>query len=168
MNSATRVAIASLSLSAVGIVGIAAHEGYTDEAVIPVKSDVPTYGFGSTTNADGSRVKLGDRTNPVAALQRTLIYTQKADADIHRCVQAPLHQTEYDIYSDFVYQYGASAFCKSSIVTSLNASDYAQACESLLLYKMSGGFDCSTPGNKICAGVWTRQLERHRKCVEAL
>ena len=26
-------------------------------------------------------------------------------------------------------------------------------------------FDCSTPGNKVCRGVWTRQLERHQKCM---
>jgi hypothetical protein len=28
-------------------------------------------------------------------------------------------------------------------------------------------FDCSTPGNKVCRGVWTRQQARHAACMEA-
>jgi len=84
-------------------------------------------------------------------------------------VHAPLSQVEYDFYSNFVYQYGSSAFCKSSIVKALNDGDYVGACNGLLLYKKVGGYDCSTPGNKICRGVWDRQLERHKACMaEAL
>ena len=127
------------------------------------------YTFGSTTNADGSKVKMGDSTSPVKALQRTLAYVQKADADIKACVHAPLSQVEYDFYSNFVYQYGAPTFCKSTIVKALNDGDYVGACNGLLLYKKVGGYDCSTPGNKICHGVWDRQLERHKACMaEAL
>ena len=48
-------ALAALSLSAAGLVGIALHEGYSDKAIIPVPGDKPTIGFGSTTRADGSR-----------------------------------------------------------------------------------------------------------------
>jgi len=160
-----RSAIAGLSLSAAALVGLVSHEGYTDKAVIPVKGDVPTKGFGSTTNEDGSPVKMGDTTNPVKALQRTLLYVQKADADIKRCVHAPLSQVEYDFYSNFVYQYGAPTFCKSTIVIRLNEYDYKGACDALLLYKKVGGYDCSTPGNKVCKGVWDRQLERHKACM---
>ena len=28
-------------------------------------------------------------------------------------------------------------------------------------------FDCSTPGNKVCRGVWTRQQARYAACMEA-
>ena len=28
-------------------------------------------------------------------------------------------------------------------------------------------YDCSTPGNKVCRGVWTRQQARHAACMEA-
>jgi len=165
-TSKQRTAIAGLSLSAAALVALVSHEGYTDKAVIPVKGDVPTVGFGSTTNADGSKVKMGDTTSPVKALQRTLIYVQKADADIKRCVHAPLSQVEYDFYSNFVYQYGAPTFCTSSIVKSLNQGDYVGACKALLLYRKVGGFDCSTPGNRVCPGVWTRQLERYEACMK--
>ena len=49
--------------------------------------------------------------------------------------------------------------------THILAGEYRQACDALLLYKFSGGYDCSTPGNKRCWGVWDRQLKRHKKCV---
>lgn len=160
-------AIAGLSLSAAALVALVTHEGYTDKAIIPTKGDVPTLGFGTTTNADGSKIKLGDTTTPVKALQRTLLYVQKADADIKRCVTSPLSQGEYDVYSDFVYQYGAGAFCKSSMVSNLNAERYTDACKALLNYRFAAGYDCSTPGNKRCWGVWERQKTRYDQCMGA-
>lgn len=60
-----RKTVAALTLSAAALVGIVLHEGYTDHAVIPVKGDVPTIGFGTTTG-----VKLGDTTTPPKALAR--------------------------------------------------------------------------------------------------
>jgi len=164
--SKLRVAIGSLTLSAAALVGLAVKEGYTDQAVIPVKGDVPTVGFGSTTRADGSPVKMGDRTTPVQALQRTLAYTQQAEAGFKHCVRAPLHQAEFDLYLDFSYQFGMGWTCRS-IAPLLNAGDYVGACNKLLEFRRVNGFDCSTPGNRVCAGVWTRQLERHAKCMAA-
>jgi len=165
MTPQKRNAIAGLSLSAAALVALVSHEGYTDKAIIPVKGDVPTLGFGTTTNADGSPVKMGDTTNPVKALQRTLLYVQKADADIKRCVKAPLSQAEYDLASDFVYQYGAAAFCKSSMVKAMNEERYADACKAYLNYRFVAGYDCSTPGNRRCWGVWERQKTRYDKCM---
>jgi len=164
MAKPTRIAIGSLSLSAIALVGLVSQEGYTDRAVIPVRGDVPTIGFGSTTRADGSPVQLGDTTTPVPALQRTLAYTQGAEAGFKRCVHAPLHQAEYDLYLNFGYQYGMGWVCKS-FAPLLNAGEYVQACDKLLEFKKVAGYDCSTPGNKVCAGVWTRQLKRHADCM---
>jgi hypothetical protein len=70
-----RRTVAALTLSAAALVGIVLHEGYTDRAVIPVKGDVPTIGFGTTTG-----VKLGDTTTPPKALARAL--TDVADGDV--------------------------------------------------------------------------------------
>ncbi len=161
--SKARIVISSLSLSAAALVGLAVHEGYTDKAVIPVKGDVPTVGFGSTTRADGTPVKMGDSTTPVQALQRTLAYTQNAEKRFKACVTAPLHQGEYDLYMDFGYQYGMGWICKS-FAPPLNAGRYLEACDKLLEFRKVNGFDCSTPGNRVCMGVWTRQLERHATC----
>lgn len=166
MNSKQRSAIAGLALSAAALVGLVTQEGYTDHAVIPVKGDVPTLGNGSTTHADGSPVRMGDTTTPVKALQRTLLYVQNQDMQIKRCVTADLHQVEYDIMSDFGYQYGVGALCRSSMVTKANAGDYAGSCRAYLQYRFVAGYDCSTPGNKRCRGVWERSKARYDKCME--
>ena len=159
--------VAALSVSAALLVGLAVKEGYTDKAIIPVQGDRPTNGFGSTFNADGSPVKMGDRTTPVAALQRSLSHIQKDETGIKQCVSAPLSQTEYDLMVDFSYQYGVAKLCSSSMVRLANAGDYSGSCRGYLRYKMVAGFDCSTPGNKRCPGVWTRSVERYQKCMEA-
>lgn len=78
-----------------------------------------------------------------------------------------LHQEEFDVYMDFVGQFGIGNWRASSMRRDLLMGDYVGACNALLLYKYSAGYDCSTPGNKRCYGVWTRQLDRNRKCLES-
>lgn len=170
MNRA-RIVVAALSLSAAAFGGLVLQEHYTDEAVVPVKGDVPTLGFGMTHRPDGTPVRMGDRTNPVEAVQRSLAHIQKDEAGLKRCVTAPLHQAEYDLMVDFAYQYGVPTLCKSSIVARANAGNYGGSCEAYKLYRFAGGYDCSTMidgrPNRRCWGVWTRQQERFKKCMEA-
>lgn len=169
--SLDRKSIAGLTLSASALVALVAHEGYTDSAAIPVKGDVLTYGFGSTTKADGSPVQMGDTTTPVKALQRTLAYVQKQDLQMHGCITAPLHQGEYDLLANFGYQFGIRRLCESSMVRLANAGDYAGSCKAYLQYRFQGAdkYDCSTTingqRNKRCWGVWTRQQERYNECM---
>ncbi len=160
-----RTRIAALSLSAAALVALAVHEGYTDEAVIPTKGDRPTVGFGSTWRDDGSAVQMGDTITPVRALQRTLAHVQKDESQIKSCVTAPLYQREYDTMVDFGYQYGVPTLCKSSMVRLANEGKYTESCNAYLKYRFAAGFDCSTPGNTRCRGVWLRQLERQKKCL---
>ena len=161
-----RIATAILSLSAAALVAITASEGYTDKAIIPTQGDRPTVGFGSTYRDDGSPVRMGDTITAPKALARTLAHIQKDESALRQCVTAPLHQREYDLLVDFSYQYGAKATCASSIVRLVNAGQYAQACGAYLRYRFAAGYDCSTPGNKRCWGVWTRQLNRYNQCME--
>jgi lysozyme len=160
-----RVKVAALSLSAAALVGLAVHEGYTDRAIIPTKGDRATVGFGSTFKEDGSFVKMGDTTNPVQALQRTMNHIQKDETGVKSCVTASLYQHEYDTMVDFAYQYGVPTLCRSSIVKFANQGMYKESCDSYLLYKYAAGYDCSTPGNKRCYGVWERQLKRQQSCL---
>lgn len=163
-----RNAVAGLALSAAAFVGIIASEGYTETAVIPTKNDRPTVGFGSTFKEDGAPVRMGDRITPVRAVQRAAAHLSREEAVFRASIpDVELHQAEYDLYMDWVYQYGTGAWSKSTMRRELLAGRYRQACDGLLLYKKSGGYDCSIPGNKVCAGVWTRQLERHARCLEA-
>ena len=96
-----RRTVAGLTLSAAALVGIVLHEGYTDRAVIPVKGDVPTIGFGTTTG-----VKLGDTTTPPKALARALTDVQQFEGALKQCVTVPLAQHEYDALVSFSYNDG--------------------------------------------------------------
>ena len=121
--SKIRYAIAGLSLSAAGLVGILNYEGFSDTAYIPVPGDVPTIGFGSTEG-----VKLGDTITPEKAIERAYRDIQKTESAIHKCVHVPLSQGEMDAYSSLAYNIGTSAFCSSTLVKKLNARDYEGAC----------------------------------------
>ena len=166
-KSKQRLAVAILSLSAAGFVGIVQHEGYTSSAVIPTKNDRPTVGFGPTFREDGTPVQMGDTITPQRAVARSFAHIAKDEAGLKRCITAPLHQREYDVLVDFAYQYGVQATCNSTMVRQVNAGQYALACEGYKRYRYSGGFDCSTPGSRRCWGVWERNLKRYNNCMEA-
>ena len=130
----SRILIAALALSASGLVGLTAYEGYTDRAVIPIPGDVPTIGFGTTEG-----VKLGDKITPPVALARALRDAQKFEGAIKRCVKVPLHQWEYDAYTQLAYNIGDGAFCGSTLVRKLNAQDYPGACAEISKWNKAGG-----------------------------
>jgi len=159
-----RVGIASLVLSAAAFVGLIAHEGYTDKAVIPVKGDVPTVGFGSTVKEDGNRVTLSDTTTPQNAAARALWHIQQSESGIKRCITAPLTQGEYDILVQFSYQYGEVATCKSGMVKNANAGNYSAACAVYREYVKVAGRDCRIRANN-CYGVIVRNEERYAACM---
>ena len=134
MPSKGRILLASLALSAAGLVGLAGYEGYTDRAVIPIPGDVPTIGFGTTEG-----VRIGDRITPPVALARALADVQKFEGALRRCVTVPLHQHEYDAYTQLAYNIGAGAFCSSTLVKKLNAGDYEGACAQISRWDRAGG-----------------------------
>lgn len=167
-----RVAVGGMSLSAAAFVALLSFEGYTGKAVIPTTNDRPTVGFGSTFHEDGRPVKMGDTTDPVAAAQKAIVHIQKDERRVRESLPGvELNQQEYDLYLDWVYQYGTANWNSSTIRRRLLSGDHKGACDALLMWRYSGGYDCSTTingqPNKRCWGVWTRQLDRHTKCLEA-
>jgi lysozyme len=184
-----RLSIAALCLSAAGLVGIVYQEGYVETAMVPTKNDRPTVGFGSTFRDDGTPVRMGDRIDPVRAIARSAAHIAKDETALKRCVTGDLSQVEYDVLVDFAYQYGVATTCQSSVVRNINTGNYRAACEGYLSFRYltSGNpttgwdpfrfdaagkpirwrFDCSTPGNRVCAGVWKRNLDRRDKCMAA-
>lgn len=162
-----RVAVATLALSAAGFVAWVASEGFTPTPVIPTKGDVPTIGHGSTKYEDGTPVRM---TDPPITRQRAIelarnLHSQDEQRFRDSLPGVKLTQGEYDLYIDFVGQYGIGNWRSSSMRRLLIAGQYREACDALLRWKKAAGYDCSTPGNRRCWGVWTRQLERHSKCV---
>lgn len=169
-SSPFRLAVAALTLTAAGLVGIAVRENYTETAVIPTKGDRPTIGFGSTFHEDGSPVRMGDKTTPVRALAKAQAHIGKEEQRFRDSLPGvALTQGEYDLYVDFTYQYGIGNWRSSSMRRSLLSGDYHAACDALLMWRKAADYDCSTTingqPNTRCWGVWTRQLERHAKCL---
>ncbi len=165
-----RIAVAALTLSLAGALGIVLKEGYTETAVVPTRGDRPTVGFGSTFREDGTPVRMGDRTDPVRALRMVQAHLSREEQQFRDSLPGvALTQGEYDLYVDFMYQYGIGNWRASSMRRYLLAGQYRAACDSLLAWRKAGGYDCSTTvngqPNRRCWGVWERQLERHAKCV---
>lgn len=159
-----RIVIAALSLSAAGFVGLVGHEGYTDRAVVPVKGDRPTVGFGSTFRDDGTPVQMGDTITAPQAVKRSFNHIAKDESRLKQCVKVPLTQYEYDTLVNHAYQYGSAATCASEVVRLTNLERYAEACQAYLNWKRAAGRDCSIRSND-CYGVWLRSQERVQKCM---
>ncbi|MFP0525465.1 glycoside hydrolase family protein [Acinetobacter baumannii] len=168
MSNKTKYIAAVLAASAAFFVGVKNDEGFTSKPVIPVKGDRPTQGHGSTFKPDGSPVKMTDppitRATADKWLRNDVAKREVAFKDSLKGVK--LSQTEYDLYLDFTYQYGIGAWSSSPMLENLKVGKYKAACDSLLKYKYVAKRDCSIRKNG-CYGVWTRQVERHAKCIGA-
>lgn len=163
-----RIAVAALTLSAAGLVGLVNREAFTRTAVIPIPGDRPTYGFGSTFKEDGSPVKMGDTITPHKALRTSLAHIKKDELNLKRCVKNDLYQEEWDILVDFGYWRGSGGACRSDVVKNINSGDYVAACKAYLNLdsRRAAGKDCAIPWNK-CRGVWLRAQDRYKRCMEA-
>lgn len=165
--SRARVAIAALSLSAAGLVGILTREDIKLEAYAdPVHGwKVPTIGAGST---DG--VKKGDTITPLGAVQRAHREARAFEGRIKQCMDGvELHQHEYDAFIQLAHNIGPAAFCASTVVKRAKAKDYAGACEAILLFDRAGPVNnpedrCSHPDNRTCRGLWRDRLNTKALC----
>jgi lysozyme len=151
MISKQRTAAASLIASASVLVGIAIHEGYSSAAYRDT-AGIATVGFGQ---ADG--VKMGDKTDPVRALQVLQNSLDSHAKGMVACIHVPISQREYDAYLDFTYNVGVSAFCHSTLNKKLNSSDYDGACKELLKWDKAGG--------KVLPGLVKRRQEEYAQCI---
>ena len=173
MSKRARTSVMALIISAAGFSAWMTSEGFSPTPYIPTKNDVPTIGHGSTRYEDGSPVKLTDK--PITKQRAEQLARNLMNVDESRFRASipgvSLYQEEYDLYLDFVGQYGIGNWRSSSMRRHLLKGEYEQSCKSLLKWKRAGGYDCSTmingkPNNR-CWGVWVRQLERHDKCMRA-
>lgn len=164
-----RVAVGSLVLAASTLVGIALHEGYTDDAIIPVPGDVPTYGHGTTRKPDGTPVKMGEKTTPTRALVDLLRDATKFEQAVKRCAPYPMHPYEFQAYVSLTYNVGEGAFCSSSIPMKLKAQDYEAACKTILDFNgMCIMRDPSTRKcieKKVLRGLEIRRQKEYKTCI---
>ncbi|MEB5477260.1 glycoside hydrolase family protein [Acinetobacter pollinis] len=161
-----KLAVTVLFASVALITGIKMDEGYTPRPIIPTKGDVPTVGHGTTVYPNGTSVKLTDK--PITREKADYYlrdHVSKVEKQLKQSIPSVrLSKAEYDVYLDFVYQYGIGTFQRSSIRSNLIKGNYIQACKSLLKYRYTAGRDCSVRSNN-CYGVYIRQNNRYQKCM---
>ena len=154
---APRLAAASLALSASGLVAIAVHEGWEPVARPPVAGDVPTVGFGSTRNPDGTPVRNGQTITPDRALVALLNDASKFEQAVKRCAPVPMHPYEFSAYVSLTYNIGEGAFCRSTLAKHLNAGRYEQACAEILKWDKFQG--------RPLRGLTLRREREYRECM---
>jgi len=161
-----RKPVTATVVSAAFLIWVATHEGYSPTVVTTAADPVPTGGFGSTKNEQGKPLKPGETMSPVRALVVLRAHVSRDEEAFKKSLPGvALTQGEYDLYMDFVYQYGIGTWNKSDMRAYLLVGNYRAAADALLKYRYANGQDCSDPGNKTCRGVWLRQLERHEKLI---
>ena len=160
---------AAMGVTAAILAAWMAAEGFSSAPIIPTKGDVPTIGHGSTHYEDGRRVNMADP--PITRQRAQELAYNLLDQTYAACVRRSLGNSlvlpeEFAIAVDFAGQYGCSRWANSSMRKQTQAGQYLAACHSYRLYKFSAGYDCSTPGNKVCGGVWARSLKREADCLK--
>ena len=158
----------ALTVSASAISAILAVEGFRSKAHIPVKGDVPTIGYGTTTRPDGLPVQTGDQITEPAARQRAISDIKNIyQAGVQQCLGETLvYQHEFDALVDASYNLGIAAICKSGMVRNFKVGDYKAGCEYFLKYRFSQGKDCFLPENaRVCGGIKKRREYEYRLCM---
>ena len=166
MTSRVKASLLTVGLGAIAT--ILAHEGFSDKAIIPVKGDVPTIGYGTTTRQDGSPVRMGDTTTEPEARRRAVADINNVYATgVKKCLGETLvYQHEFDALVDGAYNLGIAAICKSGMVRNFKMGDYKAGCEYFLKYRFSQGKDCFLPENaRVCGGIKKRREYEYRLCM---
>jgi lysozyme len=128
------------------------YEAYLDSA------GIPTVCRGIT----GADVVWGKVYTPQECDVLEVRYIDRMLANMGKCVNVELEFNQVKAWGHFAYNIGTPAFCASTAARLINQGQHAAACQQIPRWRfitLPGGtrFDCSTPGNKICAGLWDRR-----------
>lgn len=121
-------------------------EGLRLEAYLPTPNDVPTIGYGHTKG-----VRMGQRISLAQAEQFLLEDVDWAEDAVNSLVKVRLSQNQFDALVSFVFNVGATAFSKSTLLRLLNAGDYKGAADQFLRWNKQAG--------KVLRGLDTRRKE---------
>ena len=109
-------------------------EGLRLEAYLPTTNDVPTIGYGHTKS-----VKMGQCITINQAEQFLLEDVAWASDAVNRLVKVNLTQNQFDALVSFVFNVGATAFSKSTLLRLLNAGDYKGAADQFIRWNKQAG-----------------------------
>lgn len=105
------------------------HEGLRLNAYLPTKNDVWTIGYGHTKTAHRGMIITEERADQL--LREDIKWVEKA---IRENVKVPLAQNQYDALGSLIYNIGAGAFAKSTLLSRLNNGDYVGAANQFLVW----------------------------------
>lgn len=84
---------------------------------------------------------------------------------IAACVHGEYDPRTWAGLLDMAFNLGVPTVCRSSVVRRLNAGEWPQACDAILLYRYAGGRDCFAPENaEACGGIATRRRIQRQLC----
>lgn len=137
-----------LSINQEGLDLIKEFEGLRLKAYL-CPANVFTIGYGTTKYEDGSRVKSSDTITTGRAeelLKKDCLFFEQV---VNRSVKVDLTENQFSALVSFVYNVGASAFQKSTLLKVLNQGNYVQASSEFLRWNKANG--------KILAGLSRRR-----------
>jgi lysozyme len=140
------------ALSAVGLIAIALHEGWSDKPYLDV-AGIWTNGFGNTHNAQ-------QKVTVPQGLDQLGRNVKDAETAINTCFKGEMSQHTFDSFTSWAFNVGGSAACKSTAAKKWNAGDKAGACVELLRWNRSGGV--------VHQGLTIRRQKESRACLEGL
>jgi lysozyme len=135
-----------VNISQTGIDLIKGFEGYSDKVYLDT-AGIYTIGYGSTKG-------ITRHTPPITKEQgEKLLIADLADAEsaVNRLVDVPLTQNQFDALVSFVFNLGAEAFRKSTLLQMINTGQHHKAPEQFQRWKYAGG--------KESKGIITRRLK---------
>lgn len=133
-----------MKISDVGIGLIKGYEGFSAKAYLCPAGKI-TIGYGHT----GDELRMTDvvtRDRAEEILKMDLKWVEDA---INKNVEVPLKQNQFDALCSFVYNVGAGAFAKSTMLQLINRGQYDEVPTQLLRWTRAGG--------KVMAGLVRRR-----------
>ena len=112
---------------------------------------IPTVCFGETRN-----IKLGDKFTIEQCKDMLGARVEEFGRGVDSCVQAPMTPERKAALVSFSYNVGTAAFCSSTLVKRLNASD-PHACDELLRWTKAKGIELP--------GLVKRRQEERALCL---
>jgi GH24 family phage-related lysozyme (muramidase) len=104
-------------------------EGLRLKAYMPTAHDVWTIGYGHTRTAKAGMVITEGEAERL--LRSDLKWVEDA---LHELVDVPLSQKQFDALAGLVFNIGAGAFARSTVLKRLNAYDYVGAAEAMMMW----------------------------------
>ena len=125
--------------SAAGIALIKAFEQCRLHAYLPTPHDVPTIGWGSTRDSDGTRIRIGQvwtQAHADAVFNDHLLTLAR---EVGRAIAgAPTSQPQFDALVSFAYNLGSTALTRSTLLALHRAGDFAGAAAQFARWNRQG------------------------------